>query len=72
MKIIDIDSYENGGIKIIFGADEHGLNEYILYEKENYFMIFDEYSGGEVGIFCKNIDNLIKALNILKREMEQK
>ena len=72
MKIIDVNSHENKGTKIIFNTSGSGLNEYIFYEEENYFTIFDEYSGGEVGILCQSIDNLIKALNILKGEMEQK
>ena len=75
MKVINVEDLDkedtNNELKIIFNNSEFVLNEYIIYEYSDYFTIYDsEYDDG-IEISINSIDNLIKALNILKEEIEK-
>ena len=75
MKVINIEDLDkedtNDKLKIIFNNSDFLLNEYIIYDCCDYFTIYDSEDDDGIEISINSIDNLIKALNILKEEIEK-
>ena len=72
MKIINIEEeIDYDEVKIFFNKKDK-CDEFIFYDRRSiYFSIGEENTDNMIDIKVESIDNLIKALNILKEEIEK-